>query len=140
MTATQAKTPRLELTAENVYTVALYCLAVEEEKGTDEVEFMQGIVNDYHWHRGRIAEKSDDIVSMLGQLPRSFHEKTGGGWTFLNACNREDGRQWTGLHVLMESLCCLGIAAGKAAWVMPREFWPDLPGGMPYFVVKDHGR
>lgn len=75
------------------------------------------------------------IAHMLDQLPDEFKTTGGGGWSFLQACMTVDGDQWTGLHMDMEKLVMLGIAAGKVKWSMPKEFWPSLPGGMPYFVI-----
>lgn len=77
-----------------------------------------------------------DIAEMLAQLPAEFQRSGGGGWSFLNACMDKGGGQWTGLHSTMDKLFMLGIAAGKAQWLMPREMWPLLPGGMPYVVVN----
>lgn len=37
----------------------------------------------------------------------------------------------------IDQLLAMGIASKKAAFLMPREMWSMLPGGMPYFVVKD---
>jgi hypothetical protein len=44
------------------------------------------------------------------------------------------GYQW-GEHASMESLICLGIAAGFVRYCLPRDLWTSLPGGLPYFVV-----
>ena len=74
---------------------------------------------------------------MLSQLSDHFMETKGGGWSFLNACNRGDGKQWADLHADMEALFVIGIAAGKVRWCLPREMWPSLYGGMPYVVVLD---
>lgn len=77
-----------------------------------------------------------EIESMLAELPPEFSSTGGGGWSFLNACMDRNGNQWTGLHRTMDRLFMLGIAAGKARWLMPRELWPALPGGMPYVSVN----
>jgi hypothetical protein len=37
----------------------------------------------------------------------------------------------------MEGLFCLGMAIGKVECLMPRKMWTILPGGMPYYLVKD---
>jgi hypothetical protein len=77
---------------------------------------------------------------LLAELPAPFKADgpdSGGGWSFLNACVTKDGVQWTDLHRTVEALVVLGIAAGKVAWMLPRKIWSALPGGMPYFVVKD---
>ncbi len=74
---------------------------------------------------------------MLDELHPNFKASNGGGWSFLNACNRSDNMQWTGLHSTMEKLFMLGIAAGHVEW-MPaqRDMWSAFPGGMPYVIVK----
>ncbi|WP_299076193.1 hypothetical protein [uncultured Paraglaciecola sp.] len=82
-----------------------------------------------------IAGHEDEIKAMLSELPDEFHAKRGGGWSFLNACNTRDGEQWTGMHQTMEQLFVLGIAAGLAKWLMPRDMWSAFPGGMPYVSV-----
>ena len=35
------------------------------------------------------------------------------------------------------TLVMLGISANRAAFLMPRDVWDVMPGGMPCFVVKD---
>lgn len=82
------------------------------------------------------AGRESDIAAMLAQLPTEFQRTGGGGWSFLNACMDKDGGQWTGMHPTMDKLFMLGIAAGKAQWLMPREMWPMFPGGMPYVIVN----
>jgi hypothetical protein len=73
---------------------------------------------------------------MLSDLPDEFQASGGGGWSFLNACMTKTGEQWTGMHPTMDKLFMLGIAAGKARWLMPRDMWSVLPGGMPYVSVN----
>ena len=72
---------------------------------------------------------------MLGELPDEFHQVGGGGWSFLNACNNRHGELWTGEHRIMELLVMLGIGIGRVRFVMPRDLWSEMPGGMPYFMV-----
>lgn len=115
----------MELTGENVEKVFASCL----DDTADEVE---GIVGKA---RLNVSGHEDEISSMLSQLPENFQHRKGGGWSFLNACNRADGEQWTGLHQTMEKLVMLGIASGQAAFLLPREMWDVLPGGVPYFSV-----
>ena len=83
-----------------------------------------------------VSGKEEEIGDILAELPDEFQSTKGGGWSFLNACNDRDGNQWTGQHSVMEELFCLGIAAGKAKYLMPREMWSVLPGGVPYIVVN----
>ena len=123
----------MELTAENVDRVFTECLFKEDEDHSTYVE-AEGIVNKMGFHPERVKTHAEEISSMLDQLPDQFHEKTGGGWSFLNACNRKDGVQW-GEHRNMEQLITLGIAIKKVRYCMPREMWVAFPGGMPYFVI-----
>ena len=69
-------------------------------------------------------------------LPHQFRKSAGGGWSFLNACNQEDGEQWTGLHQRMDQLFAMAIGLGLAKWCLPRAMWDVFPGGMPYVVVE----
>lgn len=76
-----------------------------------------------------------EITEMLDQLPDSFKRGGGGGDSFLNGCMTRDGDQW-GEHRSMEQLFCLGIAIERCVWAFPRDLWADLPGGMPYVVLR----
>lgn len=122
-----------KLTSEAVNALALECLFREGEPTHDAIK-VDGIVGKFGFHPARIAENADAIAALLAELPDEFHASKGGGWSFLNACMDRNGAQW-GEHRDMEALFCLGIAAGKAKWQLPRDMWNVLPGGMPYVVV-----
>lgn len=97
-----------------------------------------GIRHRFGLHPERLEEKRDQVRSWLAALPHQFHANGGddsGGWSFLNACNQENGVQWTGLHVRMEQLFCLGMGLGLVKSQLPRAVWHALPGGMPYYVI-----
>jgi hypothetical protein len=133
----------MKLTTENVKNIIMDCLFTEEEmKKYTQKELMQkavkvkGVITEFGLNPDRIKTHKEDIMKMLNQLPDEFHKNTGGGWSFLNACNTKDGTQW-GEHRNMEELFVLGIASNQAAYLMPRELWKSLPGGMPYLVVGD---
>lgn len=79
----------------------------------------------------------EDIRAMLLELPTQFRERSGGGWTFLNACENRWGELWTGEHRTMDMLFMLGEAAGLSGYVLGRDFWKDLPGRMPYIWIKE---
>jgi len=124
---------------EEVDRVFVDCLFREEEvkdgKPVVEPVKAEGIVSAYGFHPERLNGHAAKIIGWLHELPAGFHEKTSGGWTFLNACSDITGEQWTGLQMRVEQLMCLGIAIGRVKYVLPREMWKSLPGGMPYFVV-----
>jgi predicted nucleic acid binding AN1-type Zn finger protein len=73
---------------------------------------------------------------MLNQLPDNFKEETGGGCSFLNACNNNKDEQWTGEHRRMEQLFTMGLGIGKVSCPLPKEMWQLVSGGMPYYMIK----
>lgn len=114
------------------------CLHVTTEEGgepTDGHPDYEGIIATYCLHPKRVDDYKLEIAEMLENLPDPFQEDTGGGWSFLNACDDKNGEQWTGLHRTMEHLFILGMAIGRVKSILPRELWPALPGGVPYYVV-----
>lgn len=115
-------------------------LEVKDLKGgsPEGTIIVEGIRHRYGFHPIRLKEKCDRVRTWLAALPSEFHREAnggGGGWSFLNACNQENGVQWTGLHIRMEQLFCLGMGLGFAKSQLPREVWHALPGGMPYYVI-----
>ncbi|KKN01359.1 hypothetical protein LCGC14_1128560 [marine sediment metagenome] len=124
----------MELTAENVEKVFMDCL-FRDDKDTSDPAIAEGITLKIGFNKERLSSHSDDVTTMLAQLPKEFQKDSGGGWSFLNACNNSEGEQWTGLHKIMEQLFTLGLASGKVISQLPRELWEALPGGMPYYVV-----
>lgn len=126
----------MELTAENVVETLKSCLFPDEvEPDLDKAVKVEGIMGRFGFDPERLKAKEADIVSMLEQLPTSFQKSGGGGCSFLAACERADGVQWTGLHKTMDELFILGMAIGKVQLCLPRDMWKALPGGMPYYVV-----
>jgi len=123
------ETPKLSIKA--VTDLLNACLVPPEHADGIDVE---GIVSTYRFDPEKIKESADEIGALLDQLPETFQFSKGGGWSFLQACVDRNGEQW-GEHPHMEALVCLGIAAGKARWMLPRQMWSAMPGGMPYFVV-----
>ena len=129
----------MELSANNVCNVfaeCFYCAGAVEDISTPKERVpVHGIVHDYTFLIDPLEKRREDIVAMLEQLPEQFHEKGGGGWSFLNSCDDKNGKQWTGLHMTMEQLWCLGMAIGRAKYTLPREYWGSLYGSMPYLTV-----
>lgn len=126
----------MELTAKNVNRVFLNCLFNTGDDLSKTVE-ATGVILKCKFNPERLESHKEDIKSMLSQLPDEFMEKTGGGWSFLNACMTKDGTQW-GEHTTIDKLICLGLAIGKIEFCMDRMYWELLPGGVPYFMVKEN--
>jgi hypothetical protein len=125
----------MKLTPQAVDDLMHKCLFAEGEAHNDAIE-VEGIVSKFGFDPKRVTSHSADIGDLLAELPDNFHVSKGGGWSFLNACEDRHGNLWTGEHRTMEHLFCLGIAAGKAQWLLPRDMWSALPGGMPYVSVN----
>lgn len=96
---------------------------------------VDGLVHRFLFDKAKIEQNKPKIMELLADLPDNFRTTGGGGWSFLNGCQDRNGDQWTGLHLQVEKLVCLGIAAGAADWLM-KELAPAMPGGMPYFCVR----
>lgn len=95
----------------------------------------EGIQVKVGFHPGRLESHKAEVLSMLNELSDDFKVSGGGGMSFLNACMDKHGRQWTGMHQVMDQLFMLGIAYGAVKPLMPRELWRSMPGGMPYYQV-----
>lgn len=108
---------------------------IEDGKVPEGAVVAEGVVAQYGFHPERLASHKEQVIGWLQLLPRQFREDEGGGWSFLNACNLEDGTQWTDLHQRMEQLFCLGVGLGLVKCQLPREIWKALPGGVPYYVI-----
>lgn len=125
----------MKLTAEKVEEILTDCLFTDEEDKTDRVE-VDGIVNKYGFHPGRLQQHEQEILDLLFELSPNFRQSGGGGWSFLQACYDKEGNHW-GEHVNMEQLFVLGMAIRRVRPLFPREFWDTLPGQMPYYVITD---
>ncbi|PZU95550.1 MAG: hypothetical protein DI527_00650 [Chelatococcus sp.] len=127
------------LTADRVHEIARHCLFKADEFPEDGSMPAGAIRVDavnaaFGFHPERIAEKRADIAALLAELPEAFMSDKGGGFSFLNACVDRLDRPW-GEHRDVEALLALGLATGLASFLMPRDMWDALPGGLPYFVV-----
>ena len=126
----------MELTSKNVEKVFKDCLFLDDENHDNYIK-AEGITLSVGFHPERLKSYREDVRTMLQCLPIEFQRtpEGEGGWSFLNACNDKDGKQWTGEQKIMEQLFLLGISLNLAQWLMPKEMWSALPGGVPYVVV-----
>lgn len=120
-----------KLTSQAVNEILHKCFS-DGSEGVD----VDGIVSRFSFSKAKLAEHADEIYALLLELPEDFMSSKGGGTSFLMACHDKDGNHW-GEHPDMEALVCLGIAINKVSFLMFREMWKLMPGGMPYLFVKD---
>jgi len=119
----------MELTAKNVDKMF-------EESNVDNGDINADFIDGRKIFFNSKKINKENLKEMLQNLPEKFQEKSGGGMTFLNACMDKKGNQW-GEQIHVAKLMCLGIATGLVYYCMPKEMWRVLPGGVPYFGVKD---
>jgi hypothetical protein len=129
--------------AEVVKKMFMDCLYTAEEveglpegKAPEGCVMIDGITTKFGLHPKRLEAYRKVVTAYLNQLPVSFRKSGGGGMSFLNACNLEDGTQWTGMHKRMEELFTMGMGLGIVAYATDkREIWTAFPGGMPYMII-----
>lgn len=128
-----------KIDAREVEIILLDCLYKDEEitdnQPPPDAVVAKGIINTFAFHPGRLELHKEQVRAWLMALPHQFRSSAGGGWSFLAACEDEDGEQW-GQHHDMQSLFCLGLGLNLVVCLLPREMWDVLPGGMPYYMVK----
>lgn len=126
------------LSTEAVETIFRSCLADDDDPSEGTLtDVIDGIVFQVRFVRKRIEEHAAEIGALLLELPDTFRRSGGGGMSFLNACDDRHGVQWASFHQTMSQLFCLGQACGYVKYLLPREMWSALPGGMPYIVIDD---
>jgi len=92
---------------------------------------IQGIMSRFGLHSTRLESYREEVKGMLQEIRESFLE----GDSFLNFCTLKDGEQWTGFHDTMQELMCLGLGLGLIEYMLPKEMWRALPGGMPMIKI-----
>lgn len=121
------------------------CLYTEEELNASEKDekgipkgavLVRGIMHNMGFHPGRLEAARPKVKTWLMALPDQFRKSSGGGWSFLNACMDRNNEQW-GEHMDMDRLFTMGIGLNLVTFMLPRDMWNILPGGMPYIVVLD---
>lgn len=128
----------MDLTAQNVRDVVLDCL-FDDDESTDDAVMTDGIMNPWAFHPERLESHREDVRSMLMQLHPTFRQSEGGGWSFLNGCmlGENENLIW-GEQPTVDQLFVLGQALELGEYTpRQRDLWPVLPGGVPYYVVKD---
>lgn len=112
------------------------CLFETAEEAQEHGIVVEGIVFDAMLNPAKLDEHRELITQMLMELPDQFRKSIGGGWSFLNACEDRHGNLWTGLHQTMSMLFILGIGIDLVTCTLPKNMWPILPGGMPYYRIE----
>lgn len=138
-TADVSSQPTLLINQEAVEAAFRACLYNKDElQGAEPLSdaiLVESVMGTIAFHPQRLQSFKQQVETWLKALPHTFQKDHGGGMSLFNACVQDDGEQWTGFHQRCEQLFCLGIGLGLAQLMLPRELWPNLPGGMPYYVI-----
>lgn len=127
----------MKLTAQNVENVLLACLFNEGEDTINAI-IVHGVMMKVGFHPERLEENRLAITELLFQCHENFMESSEAkGYSFLSFCEDKNGEQWTGEHSMCDNLICLGLAIERVVFLLPREVWAVLPGGMPYIQIKN---
>ena len=124
------------MTAKEIQDMIKDCLFTEEEVKNNppkEGEFVavDGIVSKLGFHPERLKSKIPRLKEIIQELNPTFFE----GWSFLNLPFDKDGNQW-GEQRDAESLLMMCIGNGLAKFLLSRDMWDALPGGMPYIIFN----
>lgn len=132
----------MENIAKTLDAIMMDCLFLDKEipeQGIPEgAVVVEGITGRFALHPERLESHRKKIVEIIREMPDNFQKHIGGGWSFLNLCMDKNGNQW-GEHAGVQILCVLSIALKLGEFILPREFWPSLPGGMPYIAFDVTG-
>lgn len=115
---------------------SLIALSGENVPDTTKVVIVEGITINAVFGVEKVKSHSDTIKALLGELPDPFFVGNGGGYSFMSMPMDKHGNQW-GEQINAQELMLLGIASGYMHYLLPKEVWFALPGGVPYIVVYD---
>lgn len=125
----------MNLTGQNV-AAAFKASLFQPGQPTDTAVIAEGVVMKAGFDPVRLEAQRAAVVAMIAELQDPFFEDTGGGWSFLNLCERRDGEIW-GQHQDCDALICLALALDLAYWPLPiREMWSAMPGSVPYVAFR----
>ena len=130
----------MENIAEKLHEYVLDSLYKDNEIPTDgsapkDAIFVEGLTCTIGFHPTRLASHRAEVVEILKEMPQKFFKGTGDGCSVLALCEDRNGNQW-GEHRNMQELLFLSIGLGLGEYVLPRETWPFLPGGLPYVLFN----
>lgn len=83
----------MNLTGQNV-AAAFKASLFQPGQPTDTAVIAEGVVMKAGFDPVRLEAQRAAVVAMIAELQDPFFEDTGGGWSFLNLCERRDGELW----------------------------------------------
>lgn len=133
------------ISSHEVRTVMIDCLWPDEDIASlDRDAFkaqsiiVNGITAKFGFKPNAVKRYEARIKSWLQHLNPAFTNPRLGGWSFLQLCMDKDDNLW-GQHVDCEALMVLAMAVRCCMYLLPRDIWSALPGGMPYLFFNPEG-
>lgn len=105
----------------------------KDNETVEGVTTVTGIIHSFAFHTKALEKYKDAILKELKEMQQIFFTE---GTSFLSMAIDEQDVHW-GEHRDMEGLLVLGIAIKHAKYLLPREAWPALPGGVPYLQFSE---
>lgn len=129
----------LQLNSQNVHNIFLSSLFTGQPSAEDlkRAKYVDSVVLHVGFDSAKLEKNRDSIIELLEQLPKEFRENEGGGLSFLYGCMLDDFESQWGEQLRVDELVALGIGIDMVEFNLPRELWTALPGGVPYFYIKD---
>lgn len=135
----------MKLTAENVKATVMACLYDDSDivngavrEGAPAPVAVRSVMLSVGFNSEKLKTQVENIKSMLNDLSLDFFpvdQGGGGGHSFLSLCATKDGELW-GQHRNCDELLALGMAAGFCTFLVERDLWRAMPGGMPYIQIN----
>jgi len=126
----------MKLSTNNVISIFDNCLSNKYTK-KENILNVKSVNFNIKFDLEKILKNTNDINSMINELPNNFKENIGGGWSFLNIIINNKGEIWTSEHIIADKLVSLGLATNKLSFLLEKDVWKILPGGMPYIIIHD---
>lgn len=126
------------ITANSVHEILLDCLFREGEDTSSAVLVESILGHTVGFNPERLEQHRNTLIGFIEDISLTFlpdSEGGGGGWSFLKLPFTQSGEQWCE-QVTANEFYMLMAALGHARILLPREFWPMLPGGVPYLVFS----
>lgn len=125
---------KMSIDPERIHEIFNDCLFKDNESHSEYLP-AKGLTMSVGFHPERTEKHASEIHELCMNLLAEFQEDIGGGHSFLYMCMDKDGNYCMEQPTAQE-LLLLGIATGWMSFLMPREVWSVLPGGVPFVVVN----
>lgn len=131
----------MKLNTANVSKIFKSCLFKDDELNeenmpTSPVVKVEAVASTFGFHQERLGAIKPKVMELLSQMPEAFFKDIGQGDTFLNGLVNDKNIPWSTNQSDLDMLLALGLGTELITYSMPRDMWPILPSGLPYFTIN----